>query len=60
MGRPFRGGVSGDTFGDSWKNFAPENAQRSLQATVLMEATLTAISNSACGSDFIYDKSLIT
>jgi len=30
------------------------------QATVLMEATLTAISNSACGSDFIYDKSLIT
>jgi len=29
------------------------------QATVLMEATLMGISNSACGSDYIYDKSLI-
>ena len=29
------------------------------QATVLMEATLTAISNSECGSEYIYDKNLI-
>ena len=29
------------------------------QATVLMEATLTTISNSECGSEYIYDKNLI-
>ena len=43
----------------SIKNILRTSKTFSLQATILMEATLMGISNSACGSDYIYDKSLI-
>ena len=44
---------------ESTKNICWTPKTFPIQATVLMEATLMGISNSACGSDYIYDKSLI-